>query len=521
MTTEAVNPKVFEFFEKRGIGPETVTRTGIYSARRRRDGDDQSFATEPDPNGNIIAFPFFERGEVVAEKYRAPGKKFYQRPKPRKTFYNSDILDDPALAASTAALVITEGEMDALSVIEAGYPFAVSVPDGAPPARDKNGRLIAVPENADDVDPENDDKFAFVFNNWDRLQRVKRIVIAVDNDEPGTRLAAELVRRLGRVRCSFVAYPEGCKDLNDVLLHHGPGHVINLISQARPYPVRGLYTLSEFPPEPELRPVSTGWPELDAHVLVYHPSLMVITGFANAGKTSFATQMVAQLASQHRWNAAIASFEMRVNPFIRDALIAGYLQRPRPWSNEEKARGRAWVEQHFTFIAPDPESDDDTNLDWLIEKAEAAVIRHGARVLLLDPWNEVDHARKADETHTEYVGRALRRLKTFARRFDVLVIIVAHPSKGATFKSDKDLSLYDVADSAHFANKADQGLILVKGREEGTSTILVKKIRYQPETGRPGEIPLKFDLRTRLFTSPDPEIGGDDGDDGDDLWRRR
>jgi Toprim domain len=60
-----------------------------------------------------------------------PGKLFWQRPKGRKTFYNSDVLDDPSLQDDRAALVIVEGEMDCLSVLEAGYPFVVSVPDGA------------------------------------------------------------------------------------------------------------------------------------------------------------------------------------------------------------------------------------------------------------------------------------------------------------------------------------------------------------------------------------------------------
>lgn len=502
-STEArVNPKVMEWLESRGISGETVFRMGIFSGQRHTDGDEASVV--PHERGNIIAFPFIERGRVVAEKYRAAGKRFWQRPNPRKTFYNSDILDDPALAQSTAALVIVEGEIDCASVVEAGYPFVVSVPDGAPPGRDKNGNAIVVPESADSIDPSDDEKFQFVANNWDRLERIKRIVLAVDDDENGHRLAAELVRRLGRVKCSFVVYPEGCKDMNDVLVKLGASEVNRLIAQARPYPVSGLYRLSEFPTEPPLQPVTSGWPGLDEFLLLYHPSLLVVTGFAGAGKSTWTNQLIAQLALKHGWRASIASFEMRVNPFVSEALMAAYLRLSKPWAPEEMASARAWVEDNFSFIAPDPERDEDTGLDWLIEKASAAVIRHGARVLVIDPWNELDHCRRKDETHTEYVGRALRVLKRFGRRMDATVIIVAHPAKGATAKTPADLSLYDIADTAHFANKADQGVILVR-RGDGDTDVLVRKVRYQPETGRHGKVAMRFDKSSRLFEAIEPQ----------------
>ena len=115
-------------FERRNISAETAVRYAIYTANRQADG-----SVIPDGNGNIVVFPFLERGVVVNEKYRAPGKKFWQRAGGRRTFWNSDALDDPALEAGHQALVITEGEIDALTAIECGFPLSVSVPDGAPP----------------------------------------------------------------------------------------------------------------------------------------------------------------------------------------------------------------------------------------------------------------------------------------------------------------------------------------------------------------------------------------------------
>jgi twinkle protein len=92
---------------------------------------------------------------------------------------------------------------------------------------------------------------------------------------------------------------------------------------------------------------------------------------------------------------------------------------------------------------------------WLLEKAEVAIIRHGAKVLLIDRWNEVEHAPRRAETLTEYTNRALRGAEGFWRRFDVLIIVVAHPAKGAVYKAPEELTLYDVSDPAAFQNNAD------------------------------------------------------------------
>src|SRR5690606_9919274 len=172
-------------------------------------------------------------GKVVGEKYRAPGKRFWQKSGGRKTFWNADCMDDQALEDGRKALIVTEGEIDGLTAIDCGFDTTVSVPDGAPPVRDGED-----PENLEEVDPEQDrtGKFEFVYNNRDRVKRIKRFILAVDNDGPGKRLAAELVRRLSAARCSFVTYPEGCKDLNDVLMKHGRDAVARCLNEAKPYP---------------------------------------------------------------------------------------------------------------------------------------------------------------------------------------------------------------------------------------------------------------------------------------------
>jgi twinkle protein len=499
-----LSKKHIEFLEGRCISLEVATAMQLYSGRRVSTG------VEADPAGNILVYPYMENGVEKNAKYRAPGKRFWQKKDGKKLFWNRDVLSDPSLHDGSHPLVITEGENDALALITAGYPFVVSVPDGAPPARDHMGKLIEVPDSAYDIDPDNDDKYAFILNDWDLLARIKSIIIAVDSDEPGVRLAKELVRRLDRIRCKFVTYPDGCKDLNEVLEKVGPEIVMRVIKEAKPFPVSGVYSYSDLPDEAPIATVTTGWPSIDPYLMPYTPAFMVITGFPNHGKSTWAVQFATQLAMWHGWTVGIASFEMRIKPYVTNQIKNIFITRRMSTGGTPDARLHPdqFLERRFCFIAPDPEEDIVHDLEWLLDRMATAVIRHGMRVCIIDPWNEIDHRRERDESGTEYVGRAIRKLKIFAKRYDVLVIIVAHPDKSARNRDPEELGLADISDSAHWSNKADIGITIGRIGELGISTstgVYITKIRYQPEAGRIGEGILQWDQERRMFM----EGGGD------------
>lgn len=493
-----------EWLDGRKISVEVATSMQLYSAKRGSTG------VEPDPDGRILVFPYLENGEELNAKYRGPQKRFWQKQGGKKLLFNRDILADPSLHDGSHPLVITEGEMDALAVITAGYPFVVSVPDGAPPARDAQGKLIDVPENTYDIDPDNDDKYVYILNDWEILSRIKTIIIAVDSDEPGTRLAKELVRRLDRVRCKFVTYPEGCKDLNEVLLEHGDKAVLDVITAAKPFPVSGVYSYNDLPDEAPIAPVTTGWQGLDQNLMPYTPAFMVVTGFPGQGKSTWTVQMAAQLALYHGWNVGLASFEMRIKPYVTNQLTNVFVRKRLDAATPDaRLAPEAFIQRRFCFIAPDPEEDVDHDLEWLLDRMATAVIRHGIKVCIIDPWNEIDHKRERDESLTEYTGRAIRRLKVFAKRYDVLVIVVAHPDKSARNRDADAIGLADISDSAHWANKADIGVTIARIGDdpESTSTgVYIKKIRYQPEAGKLGEGLLQFDRERRIFVERVAEV---------------
>jgi len=379
----------------------------------------------------------------------------------------------------------------------------------------------------DDIDPEHDTKFGYIWHHWQQLQSVRKIIIAADNDAPGKRLAEEIVRRLHRVRCLFIDYPEGCKDLNDVLLKHGPEKVIHVLKDAKPYAVSGVYTYSELPDEPDVVPLSTGWRRVDAFLRPFFPAFMVITGVAGSGKSTWVNQLVAQMALLHGVSVAIASFEMRIKPFISEVLLNTHREHGNPLEDVYD-----WLERSFAFIAPEPGGEPtdsgklggyganpagNFDIDWLLDKAETAVIRYGIRILVIDPWNEIEHAMRRHENHSDYIGRTIRAIKRFCKEFDVLVILVAHPSKGGAEKAkvrsigkdsygnqteviNNEITLYDISDSAHFANKADFGVVIHRIEDSNEASILIKKVRYEPLTGGRGMARLTYNPDTRTFS---------------------
>ena len=488
-----------KFLQKRFLDVENAIHMGIYSGKRGPDG-----TVTQDENGDILVFPIIKNGVEVAAKYRGPYKSFWCKANGKRHFFNCDVLRDPALSDGSASLLIVEGELDALAAISAGYPFVVSVPLGAPPANNADGSLIVVPDGTDDIDPENDAGFDYIRNDWEDLAGIKSIVIATDNDPAGRRLAQELVRRLDKLRCKIADFPEGCKDINDVLINKGIVAVHDLIKGAKHLPITSLLKEADIPNIDGLKTYSTGWPTLDGILRVYLGAFMVVGGFPGHGKSTWVTQLAANMAKSQGWNVAIASFEMQIKPYVTNAIMSAFLgnniKHAAPQSYEKALK---FINERFLFVVPDyKDLETEHDIDWLIEKLTASVIRDKVKMVVIDPFNEIEHRRNKDESQTEYIGRAIKKLKAFALTYHILVVVVVHPTKASQHMDSEELSLYSLADSSHWANKADLGVIVgrIGDPEHDVLTgIYIKKVRYQPDAGILGSQTLTFDKEKRLF----------------------
>ena len=231
--------------KRRGISEGTLKALGVESGQAR-------FGGEPVPSW---VFPYRANGSVVNRKIRSFDSQHTRQTKGgEQQFWNLDAV----LAGDMAEVWITEGELDALSLIEAGTSMdaVLSVPNGAPAA------AIEAPEETA--------KFGYVLDALDAgLARAKRYVIATDNDGPGRNLRDNLVQLLGPAKCWFTEFPTGVKDANDALMQWGLEDLRTWLADAKmEWPVTGVYRLSEMPEPPPLELWHPGFEEWEKKVLL-------------------------------------------------------------------------------------------------------------------------------------------------------------------------------------------------------------------------------------------------------------
>jgi twinkle protein len=191
--------------------------------------------------------------------------------------------------------------------------------------------------------------------------------------------------------------------------------------------------------------------------------LSVVTGIPNSGKSEFVDALMVNLAMRYGWHFAVCSLENPPGEHI-SKLAEKYLGLPfwdgptRRMSESELMRAMDWADDHFHLIRFDEEA---PTIEAILDKARAAVMRHGARGLVIDPYNELEHRRPSHMTETEYVSQLLGKVKRFAQNHGVHIWFIAHPAKMQRENGSlPPPTLYDISGSANWANKADIGIVV-------------------------------------------------------------
>ncbi|KAI3933479.1 hypothetical protein MKX01_022058 [Papaver californicum] len=210
---EPLCKELIAYFAERMISRETLQRNAVMQ-KLQKSGVEAA-----------IAFTYKRNGVLVSCKYRDINKHFWQEKDTEKILYGVDDIK------GATDIIIVEGEIDKLSMEEAGFLNCVSVPNGAPSkVSDK------------ELPPENEDKYyQYLWNCKEYFEKASRIILATDADQPGQALAEELALRLGRERCWRVRWPKKnngdvCKDANEVLMFLGSHALKEMIDQAEFYP---------------------------------------------------------------------------------------------------------------------------------------------------------------------------------------------------------------------------------------------------------------------------------------------
>jgi twinkle protein len=480
---EVLTARTMALLEQRGLDVELCERLGVRSA------------IGPDGGNDWIAIPYRRGGRVVHHKYRRVFKQdgapnFQQDRGARQCWWNEEILSDPTLAAE--ALIITEGELDAIAAMQTGFQRVLSVPNGAPEAEVRH-------------EGQSNGKYSFLADTLPLMKGITDIILAVDSDRQGSALLGDLAKRLGPGRCRFVVYPEGCKDLLDVLNDYGLDAVAEAIRNAPFVHVPGICRMSELPPIPEAKPHTTDMPGLDPYFRIRLGDFSVVTGIPSCGKSTVTNDMACRIVEKHGWHVTFASFEQHPTQDHRRALRTWHAGKPvHMQSHEELRKADAWIDGNFAFVVPPEDGDEEADLDWLLDKIATAVVRYDSKLIIIDPWNEMDHYIPKDMTVTQYVSRAIKQMKKFARRWQVHLTVIAHPSKMARDKDGKipKPTLYDISDSAHWYNKPDAGIVLHPVKDESGSVVTecsVDKSRYHDQIGKPGKVAWIYNSYTARF----------------------
>ncbi|KAK1325626.1 hypothetical protein QJS10_CPA01g00692 [Acorus calamus] len=454
----------------------------------------------------VIAFTYRRDGKLINCKYRDITKKMWQEKDTEKIFYGVDDIKD------ASDIIIVEGEIDKLSMEEAGFRNCVSVPGGAPSVVSKK----ALPSEEEDT------SYQYLWSSKKYLEKASRIILATDADAPGQALAEELARRLGRERCWRVTWPmknenDVCKDANEVLMYFGPEALKDVIENAELYPIRGLFNFSDYFHEIDAYyrchgyelGVSTGWEALNNLYRVAPGELTIITGVPNSGKSEWIDAMMCNINEREGWKFVLCSMENKVQEHARKLLEkhikkpffkARYAETVERMSELELEEGKKWLNETFHLIRC--ENDSLPSINWVLELAKAAVLRHGVRGLVIDPYNELDHQRPPNQTETEYVSQILTRIKRFAQHHSCHVWFVAHPRQLQQWSGGPP-NMYDISGSAHFINKCDNGIVVHRNRDPKLGPldrvqICVRKVRNKV-IGCIGEAYLSYDRATGEF----------------------
>jgi twinkle protein len=475
-----VKDKVTEWFETRGITQKTLDDLKV--------GQGPEYMPQTGKTENTIQFNYVMGDQLINVKYRDGRKNFKLYKGAEKVFYNINSI------IGYDSCVITEGEMDVLAFHEAGIKNVVSVPNGA----------TLTNNNLDYLD-----------NCIDYFEDKERILLAIDKDEPGQMLQQELVRRLGAETCFIVDFDD-CKDANEYLLEHGKEKLAESIAKARPYPLENVTTFKDIENEITdfvkngFKPgFQVGLPNFDEIFSTYTKQFITVTGIPSSGKSDFVDQMVVGYNQQYGWKTAFAS------PENQPTYLHAHKLMRKVWGdmpNVGDIGGAKWnevaehVNDHFYFIDMDK-----YDLDSVLRKGAELVKRKGIKCLVIDPYNKVRDINAKTDDVNRYTMDYLMKIETFAKKYDCLVFIVAHPTKMMKGQDGKiqEPTMYNIKGGGEWYDASYHGLLVHRDYDAGTTKVKVLKVKFQNLGENGAEAHFTWDRASGRFV-PEMSIKQDD-----------
>lgn len=460
-----LHDSIIKYFEGRKISQTTIRWNNLVS------GGIEFMAGK---EVQTIQFNYWRNNELVNIKYRDARKNFKMYKDAELIFYNIDSVKGQKY------VIITEGEFDCLSLIEAGFVSVISVPNGA-------------------------QSIDFIENCIDEIAGIEKIILAVDQDEPGFKLKNELARRLGIERCYKVDFND-CKDANEYHVKYGSEKLREVIDGCDPFPIEGVFSAIDL--HDELESIYfNGLPggetiniqEFDKLITWQPGRIYTITGIPGHGKSEFIDFVLTRLNIFKGWKTGYFSpenwpIELHISKIIEKITgkRCNSIDMPKNIFDEAVE----YISDNFFFILPE----DDFSVDSILSRASGLVERKGINVLVIDPYNRLEHKIPHGMSETHYISLFFDKIGNFAKRKNVTVILVAHPTKMKKENGKYEIpNLYDISGSANFYNKTDFGLTVYRDVTEEEIRVYIQKVKFK-HLGSVGYCTWKYNINNGRFS---------------------
>ncbi len=466
---EFVSDKVIEWFKTRGISTQTLIDLRI--------DEGPEYMPQTGKTENVIKFNYFMGDQLINIKYRDGRKNFKLYKGAEKVFYNINSI------IGYEYCVIVEGEMDVLALHEAGITNAISVPNGATLNSNNLDYLDACIDYFEDKD---------------------KIILACDSDEAGQALQAELVRRLGSEVC-FLASFEDCKDANEYLQKYGKEKLSERISGARPVPLENVTTFRDIEDEVTdfvrngFKPgFQIGLQNFDDIFSTYTGQFITVTGIPSSGKSDFVDQMVVGYNNNYGWKTAFASPENQPTYLHAHKLMRKTWQGMPTAADIDTDRWNEVADHcNSNYYHIDMER---YTLDSVLRKGAELVKRKGIKCLVIDPFNKVRDVGGSDDVN-RYTMEYLAKIEIFAKKYDVLVFIVAHPTKMYKTQDGKieEPTMYNIKGGGEWYDASYHGILVHRDYEQQTVKAKVLKVKFQNLGENGAEAHFKWEPKSGCF----------------------
>ena len=380
-----------------------------------------------------LAIPHFQ-GEVLTNiKFRSlpPAIKSFRRvTRCRSILFNDDCL------AGQKEVHITEGEIDAIILLQAGY---------------KN--VIGSTIGAGSFDPE-----------WiDQLKGMKRIFICYDADEPGQKGARSLAKRLGYNRCFNVMLPES-QDINDYFKGHDIFDFQGLVRQARKFDLPGVIStdqaielLQREKSDPQADSgILSPWENVNRLIKGFNPGdLIILSAPPKTGKTTFALNISTELAFQ-AYPILFYCLEMRAERLVRKVIELRFRKEDLTLEAIQKAaREFGGLPLYFAYSFKKQKLDDVLNL------IREAIKRYDLKFVVFD---NIHFLIRSILNVNEELGQAVQGFKLLAEEMEIPILIIAQPRKIETGGRNRIMTAEDIKYSNSIHADCDQMIILHRKR---------------------------------------------------------